>query len=346
MEQLLAPGDAEGASTATKGSSLEGAILYGFTQIPGVTCEAQDTLNAFETEEIDLLLANQQHEKGLPHFEAEVLVEAKNWSSRVGAMEISWFATKMRRRGLSDGVLVAARGITGNEQRLTAARQQIVLALNEGQRVLVVTREELEAVASGERLAQLLRKKRTELLARQEIYLAAPDELRRRTGVMRLGSRAFQELLRSERVKRIEEAQARGIALPPGDTERAALLRAGFDAAESEVQLDKADPDRDPRGEGLREELMEIAAVCVAWLEKMGVEEAETIYFNGAASGTDRLRIGPGSRLWKILAGYYSEELASDQPEVSKEILLFALTTLLVEEIWSLDEYWPEPDEY
>lgn len=345
ISELLAPGDAERASNADKGTALEGAIRYAFTQIPGVACETQDTRNAFETEELDLLLTNLPHVKGLAHFGPEILVEAKNWSSKVGAIEINWFATKMRRRSLTDGILVAARDITGDAERLTAARQQIVLALNEGQQVLVLTRKELEAVRSGERLAQLLRKKRTELIARQDIYLAAPEELRHRGGEMRRGSRAFKELLREERLGRIEEAQARKRELPAEDAERATLLEVGLDAVDRELETHKANPGRDPRGRALREELMEIAATCVAWLEGMGFEEADTIYVNGILSGMDRMRVSPGSKLWKLLTKYYGEELASTQPEVGKDQMLFALTTLLIEEIWSLDEYWPEPDE-
>ena len=346
ITELLAPGDADEASNADKGTALEAAIRYAFTQIPGVACEMQDALNAFETEEIDLLLTNISHEEGLSHFGPEILVEAKNWSSKVGAIEINWFATKMRRRSLTEGVLVAAHGITGDPERLTAARQQIMLALAEGQQVLVLTREELEVVPSGERLAQLLRKKRTELIARQDIYLAEPQELRRRKGVMRLGSRAFKDLLRGERLGRIEEAQARHKDLPTEDSERAAQLEAGFEAVDSVVDSYRADPETDPLGRALREELMEIAAICVAWLERLGFEDAESIYVNGVMSGMDRLRISSSSRLWKLLTEYYREELASDEPEVSKDSMLFSLTTLLIEEIWSIDEYSPEPDEY
>jgi len=346
VRELLAPGDAKGATNADKGPALEGAIRYAFTQIPGVACEMQDALNAFETEEVDLLLTNISHEEGLAHFGPEILVEAKNWKSRVGAIEINWFSTKMRRRNLTDGVLVAAKGITGDPERLTAARQQIMLALTEGQQVLVLTREELEAVRSGERLAQLLRKKRTELIARQDIYLAAPEELHQRSGAMRLGSRAFKELLRGERLSRIEEAQARKRELPAKDVDRAAMLEAGLDAVDREVDAYQAEPDRDPLGHGLRDELMEIAAICVAWLRRLGFDEADTIYVNGILSGMDRVRVSPSSKLWRLLTRYYGEELASDEPEVSKDQMLFALTTLLIEEIWSLDEYWPEPDEY
>jgi hypothetical protein len=45
------------------------------------------------------------------------------------------------------------------------------------------------------------------------------------------------------------------------------------------------------------------------------------------------------------LTGYYVEELGRPSPELPRENLLFGLTAILIEEIWSLDEYSPEPDE-
>lgn len=306
----------------------------------------QDERGLFETEEVDLLFTNIAHEDGLGRFEPEILVEAKNWSSPVDAIEISWFATKMRRRNCRTGVLVAALGITGDRARLTAARQQVMLALNEGQQVLVLTRKELEAVSSGERLAQLLHKKRDHLIARQDIYEAEADELRLRSGAFRLGSEAFSAMLRGERLLRIEEAQACKARLPDGDIESAQAIRAVIDEVEPLLAADRNDPDQDPRGEGIREALMKAAALCVAWLAHLGFEEANTILLNGATTGLDRLRPTVGTRLWLTLANYFVDELGRESPEMSRETLLFSLTCMLVEEIWRLDEYWPEPDEY
>lgn len=328
-----------------KGRALEAAIRYAFEQIPGVECSMQDQRNAFESEEVDLIFSNVGHEDGLARFETEFLVEAKNWSSKVGAIEICWFATKMRRRNRKTGVLVAAHGLTGKEGELSAARYQVTLALNEGQEVVVLTRTELEQAPSGERLAKLLLKKRDHLIARQDIYEAAPEDLRRRRGAFRHGREAFRKLVRGERLRRIEEAQERAPQLPRDEEARASLLRVGFDALDPILSAAAATPAEDPRGEILREALMAIAATCVAWLETLGFEDPETIQLNAALSGMDRLRLSPGSRLWRVLADYYCEELARERPEVSHDSMLFALASMLIEEIWSLDEYWPEPEE-
>jgi hypothetical protein len=251
--RLLAPGDAENAGPSAKGQALEKAIRYVFEQIPGVSCSMQDERGAFESEEIDLLFANLAHEDGLVRFEPELLVEVKNWTAKVGAVEICWFATKMRRRSRRTGVLVAARGITGNQVRLTAARAQIMMALNEGLEVLVLTRQELEAVPTGERLAELLHKKRDHLVARQDVYVADPAELRKPEGFLRLGSDAFAAMLRGERTRRIEEALARHAELPASDATRAQVLEQALQVVRRLVQERCRDSDLDPLWDGVRE---------------------------------------------------------------------------------------------
>jgi restriction endonuclease len=346
IADILAPGDAADATNAVKGAALEKAIRHAFTQIPGVACEMQDALNSFKGEEVDLLLSNLAHEDGLAQFGPELLVEAKNWSKKVGAMEINWFATKMRRRNVPEGVLVAAKGITGDAELLTAARQQIAFSLTEGQPILVLLRDELESVPSGGRLAELLHKKRAELIGRQELYFADPRELRQGAGFIKFGSRAFEKILRGERVKRIDEALARGQDLPETDAQRAALVGAGLAAVQKEANAGTQDTARDPMGYRLREELMHVAATCAAWLADLGFEKADGIQVNATLSGMDRVRMFPGSKLWKALTDYYASELASDGPEMDKELVLFALMALLVEEIWSLDEYTPDPEDY
>lgn len=342
---LLAPGDGRHASNADKGHALEAAIRYAFEQIQGMTCSMQDQRGEFETEEVDLLFANIAHEDGLPRFEPEILVEAKNWSSKVGAIEIAWFATKLRRRNRSTGVLVAAQGITGDSARLTAARQQVMLALAEGQEVLVLVRAELEAVSSGERLAQLLLKKRDHLIARQDIYVAEPQELRLRSGRLRRGADAFHEMLRSERLRRIEEALARQVDLPDGHAALTDAVRTALEAVEPLIAARRDDPELDPRWEDVREALMVAASLCVAWLARLGFEDANAIRSNIAMTGLDRLRPRIGSRLWIFLTRYYTEELSGEVPEMPLDTLLAGLTGMLIEEIWGLDEYWPEPDE-
>jgi hypothetical protein len=178
LTRILAPADAPDASPAVKGQAFESAVRYLFEQIPGVSYRLQRALGLFKAEEVDLLFANLQRDDGLSRMDPELLVECKNWSSPVGAMEVNWFATKLRRRSRSFGVLVAARGITGDPDLRTAACQEVVLSLNEGQAVAILTREEISHLVSGEHLADLLNIKRDHLFAATDIYVATSDDLR------------------------------------------------------------------------------------------------------------------------------------------------------------------------
>jgi hypothetical protein len=137
-------------------------------------------------------------------------------------------------------------GITGTAERLTAARLQWILALNEGQEVLVLKREELAAVSTGERLAQLLHKKRDQLRGRQDVYEAEPTELRHRTGGFRRGVEAFSAMVRGERLRRIEEAQGRRAELPDGEAARAEAVRAALEAVEPLIAARRKDRELDP----------------------------------------------------------------------------------------------------
>jgi hypothetical protein len=342
--RLLAAGDADGAQARVKGQALEQAIRYVFEQIPGVSCSMQDERGAFESEEVDLFFANFGHEDGLVRFEPELLVEAKNWSRKVDASNICWFATKLRRRNRHIGVLVAARGITGNQARRTAARFEIMLALNEGQEVLVLTREELEAVPTGERLAALLQNKRDHLVARQDIYIADATELRQGQGVFHHGFGVFAAMLSGERTQRIEEAMARRVELPADNVARADVLRQALQEVQRLIEERRRDPDLDPQWKDVREGLLQAAALAVAWLDDLGFSQAETIRTNAALRGMDRLRVSVSSAMWKTLSDYYTSQLAFDDPERTREGMLFELVGMLIEEIWAIDEYVPEPE--
>lgn len=341
LRDLLGPGDEEGASRAVKGQALEDALRYAFEQIPGLKCEMERAKNASASEEIDLFFSNVRHEDGLRRFENEVLVEAKNWADPVGAIEINWFATKLRRRNQAVGVLVAAHGITGDLELKNAAVGQLGQALQDGQEILILERKELEAVSSGERLARLLEKKRDHLVGRQDVFVADPRELRRRDGPIRFGSEAFGALLRGERVKLVEEAQALQLH---ACEEQASLesLRASLERVDHAIVEWNAGSEQDPRGLALRAALMDSAGWCVAWLQLLEHNDAKTIWFNASQGGLDRVGPTVGSHLWSTLSTYYLDELNATKPEAPREVLLFALLGMLIEQILSLDDYWPD----
>src|SRR5882672_4368815 len=102
------------STTREQGTALEELICYVFGCIPGISVATRNAVNEFQSQEIDVAFWNEQHPLGLRFLPNILLVECKNWSVPVGSVEVSWFEAKLRRRGLSFGILVAANGITGD----------------------------------------------------------------------------------------------------------------------------------------------------------------------------------------------------------------------------------------
>ena len=152
-----------GASTAVQGRALEDLICYVFAQTPGISITRRNELNAFQTEEIDVALWNDGHADGFFFLPNIILVECKNWSNRVSSAELNWFDSKLRNRGLAFGVLVAARGITGDAAELTAAHSIVAAALRESRRLVVINCDELLALTESSQLVQLIKEKLCDL---------------------------------------------------------------------------------------------------------------------------------------------------------------------------------------
>lgn len=152
-----------------KGKAFEDLMCYLFETIPGITMARRNRKNVFNTEEIDILLWNEFITNGLPSpaFPPFILVECKNWSEKVGSIEVSWFDSKLRNRGLSFGILVAANGITGEPQHLTDAHSIVSKALFEQRRIIVITRSEIEDLTNSNDLVRLIRDKLCDLILTQ-----------------------------------------------------------------------------------------------------------------------------------------------------------------------------------
>ena len=163
VETLFKVADAATTNPA-KGKAFEDLVCYVFESIPGLANTQRNAMNVFDTEEIDVAFWNEQDPAGLKSFNPMVLVECKNWSSRVGSIEVSWFLAKIEHRGLDFGVLVAVNGITGNANDITAAHHTIAVALAKKIRLIVIDRTEIEALDSGTALVKLIKDKMCRLI--------------------------------------------------------------------------------------------------------------------------------------------------------------------------------------
>lgn len=142
-----------------KGRRLERLIGSLFGSIPGVELDGEDVINAFQSEEIDLIFWNEQHELGLRFLDCPLIVECKGWSRPVAGREVRYFATELKDKGRRNGIFVALNGITGDEHNLTAAFFHVAAAMIEGVQVLVLTGEELATLTYAEDLISLFKRK-------------------------------------------------------------------------------------------------------------------------------------------------------------------------------------------
>lgn len=154
---------AHATTTTAQGNALEDLVCYLFGLVPGITISQRNVMNAFSTEEIDVAFWNEAPPDGFHFFPNVILVECKNWSSRVGSNEVSWFDSKLRSRGLDFGILIAAKGITGDATDLTNAHSIVARALAEKRRLIVLKTSELLTLNNTDELLLLIKRKLCEL---------------------------------------------------------------------------------------------------------------------------------------------------------------------------------------
>lgn len=156
-------------NTTGRGRALEDLVCYVFGLVPGIAVTRRNQMNVFSTEEVDVAFWNDGDPGGFPFLPNLILVEAKNWSNRVGSNEVSWFDTKVRHRGLNFGILVTTLGITGIADDLTRAHQTVALALAEQRKLIVITTAEIQLLADTDDLVLLVKTKLCDLALRGAI---------------------------------------------------------------------------------------------------------------------------------------------------------------------------------
>lgn len=155
----LAEGDAA-SLPSKKGAALEDVIVRIFCVLPGVELRGRNVINTAGSCEIDILLYNDQLPGGLKFLPNRLLFESKNWAEPVDSRTVEAFAATVRRRHLGVGILVAASGVTGDPEQITAANDIIRQAFrSDNIKLLVVTRAELEGLRTADDARKLMLKK-------------------------------------------------------------------------------------------------------------------------------------------------------------------------------------------
>ncbi|AOV92374.1 restriction endonuclease [Vibrio parahaemolyticus] len=146
-------------TTKGKGDAFEELLSYAIGKVSGISVTRRNVLNDANSEEVDIAFFNEQKQNGfffLPNF---ILAECKNWSKPLGSIEVNWFDTKLKNRGLTFGILFAANGISGDAVERTAARDVISNSLKEGRDIVVITEDELLDLANTDELCNMIKEK-------------------------------------------------------------------------------------------------------------------------------------------------------------------------------------------
>ncbi|MBF4763382.1 restriction endonuclease [Nocardioides islandensis] len=145
-----------GLSTTEQGMRLQRLATWLLAHIPGFVVQSSNDWSASGSQEIDLIIWNEQVPGGFPSFGDTVFVECKNTVDPVTARDVAWFDWKMRLANASHGILVTRSGITGDPQSRTAANDIVSLANSEGRRIMVIELSQIEALTSSAEVRQLL----------------------------------------------------------------------------------------------------------------------------------------------------------------------------------------------
>jgi Restriction endonuclease len=164
---------AELAKSPEKGRRLERLIAEIFGSIAGLALDAQDVVNAYDTEEMDLYFWNDRERDGLHFLDCPLVVECKGWSQPVSGRELRYFATMLKDKGRRSGIFVALKGLAGRAAARSAGFFHVTTAMAAGQTVLVVTEADLRTLNKTTDLVALLKRRMLDQVKGQILALNA-----------------------------------------------------------------------------------------------------------------------------------------------------------------------------
>lgn len=150
-----------GGSTASRGRALQDFVEEVFCRVPSVKLYERNVLDEDGAQEVDLVLSHYPALSQIPIADVIIIVECKNEMRRTSAAQVREFASKLRSRSLSTGVLVTSRGLSGRRGR--HGHRAISDELRSGVSVIVITSTELMSLKGPDQLALLLFERLMEL---------------------------------------------------------------------------------------------------------------------------------------------------------------------------------------
>ena len=159
ISQALTNGDAA-ASTAQRGAALEDVVTLTLCSVPGLRVLKRNFTDAQGSAEIDLVLYNDSRATIVPFLTEYIIVECKNWQVPVNSATVRDFIGKLRSCKRKVGILIAANGVTHDENDIKHAEDTIRQAFDAEEIILLVmTREHIESFRSTDEVVALLRDK-------------------------------------------------------------------------------------------------------------------------------------------------------------------------------------------
>lgn len=151
-------------SKQEKGKIFEDLACYLFENIPGVEIAKRNSMNQYDTEEVDISIWNNKDQDGLNFLNNLFLIECKNWSKSVTSIEVNWFATKVEDRGLDFGILLATNGITKEDKEVKRAQSILTGYLRKHIKIIILTKEDILGLFSTNDMILLIKDKICELV--------------------------------------------------------------------------------------------------------------------------------------------------------------------------------------
>ena len=161
LKHLFDTCDGDARDSYGRGAALEDLVVYVFTGVPTVELFARDIKDDSGAQEVDLVFSHLYHLSLLPMPDVTIIIECKNEQQRTSAKQIRDFGGKLRSRNMNIGIFVTAAGLSGGPDK--AAHSAIRDELSTGVTIIVVTANELAALAGPDGLARLLRARLNEL---------------------------------------------------------------------------------------------------------------------------------------------------------------------------------------
>lgn len=145
-------------NTRAKGDRLEALMIWLFPHLPGVSAVRRNVFSADGSQEVDVVFAYDTNQGSGLDLGAFFLGECKNWKHPVDSSAVAWMDWKLKLGGVSDGILIAANGVTGKARRREDA-WHIVSRCNSDtprRRILVLTLDQIASIQSVGDLRQLI----------------------------------------------------------------------------------------------------------------------------------------------------------------------------------------------